>query len=162
MMMGDVYSSANYVIAWLGRAGIDARDTLELQSSIVPTLQRLINQDSWDQILGYRFDDPGFYKHFGILRPHPEAWQRYSDFHRRQWFSRTWVLQEVALAQDVLLICVSLQFSWSGTHLFGRFMIDSRWVDGLDSKLQQSLGAISSGSRQCAMAVFRNLYLEEK
>ena len=39
MMMGDVYSSANYVIAWLGRAGIDARDI----SNYNPALCQLSN-----------------------------------------------------------------------------------------------------------------------
>ncbi|KAK3170331.1 hypothetical protein OEA41_009718 [Lepraria neglecta] len=160
-MMGDVYSTAQCVIAWLRRGGRDAQSALELQSRFVPTLQRFEGEGRWEDALSYSFDDPHFYEKFDMSRPSSVSWWFYAQFHRRKWFYRTWILQEIALAQEVLLICGSLRFEWSQTHLFGEFITRSGWGSELGRSLRIPLDEASPGNRQYVISFFQRDYREK-
>ncbi|KAH7033577.1 heterokaryon incompatibility protein-domain-containing protein [Microdochium trichocladiopsis] len=47
-----------------------------------------------------------------MTRPSPEAAQSLRDFFGHRWFHRAWIIQEVAAAQKVTLLCGSNQLTW--------------------------------------------------
>jgi ankyrin repeat protein len=81
-IMGDIYKSARQVVVWLGDAADDSH---------------LVFQHLNDE------SNPDFF-HSGP--PPPEDKRRaWSEFVKRPWFFRTWVIQEIALAKRVLMMC---------------------------------------------------------
>ncbi|KAF5965366.1 heterokaryon incompatibility het-6 [Fusarium coicis] len=81
-IMGDIYKSARQVVVWLG----DAADDSQL------VFQHLNDESNPDSF------------HSGP--PPPEDKRRaWSAFVKRPWFFRTWVIQEIALAKRVVMMC---------------------------------------------------------
>jgi hypothetical protein len=94
-LMGDIYSSARHVIVWLGPAEEESDMTIDWILGKVGTAGSL-------QMLMFRF---GLRALCG-----------------RPWFSRVWVVQEVALAtKDPVVVCGSKHLPWS---TFMRFLVD--------------------------------------
>jgi hypothetical protein len=94
-LMGDIYSSARHVIVWLGPAEEESDMTIDWILGKVEAPGSL-------QMLMFRF---GLRALCG-----------------RPWFSRVWVVQEVALAtQDPVVVCGSKHLPWS---TFMRFLGD--------------------------------------
>jgi hypothetical protein len=82
--MGEIYHRAQRIIIWLGEESDDSAAALRFISEIVDLS---------------RFDH--------IVKDHksPKLWQALSGLMSRTWFTRRWVIQELALANDNALIC---------------------------------------------------------
>ncbi|KAM5350389.1 hypothetical protein ACJ41O_006894 [Fusarium nematophilum] len=97
-MMRDIYQLSNHVIAWLGEADSASSHAMDYLAS-----------DAWES------EAP---------RGHPQALQLALDslFSRPYW-TRVWVMQEVAAAKQVTLMCgqKSLPF-----ERLGRFLVETR------------------------------------
>jgi hypothetical protein len=50
-----------------------------------------------------------------------------SFVHRRRWISRVWVVQELALAQDVCVVCGAHRISWDRLVWISKLVEDGRW-----------------------------------
>jgi Heterokaryon incompatibility protein (HET) len=94
-MMGQIYSGAERVMVWLGEEDDGSRFTTELAFVAVEVFanNRLHDGSKQEHIL------PG--------DPLEKEAELFDSVLRRPWFSRTWVIQEVALARDALLMCVA-------------------------------------------------------
>ena len=61
-------------------------------------------------------------------------WQSHDAFSRRTWFYKAWVIQEVALAQDILMLCDGNEVSWKHlvqlTNVTMMKTWDSLWWSG--------------------------------
>ena len=91
-LMGGIYSGASEVCVWLGDAG----DYSDLALSFV---SRVVNLDDFDRLVA----DPRT----------PHEWTALSDLMKREWFSRRWVVQEIALAKSARLYCGGFSADWS-------------------------------------------------
>lgn len=105
-MMRDIYSSAERVIIWLGEADEDsdqAFDTLPLiakESTSRQPEKNSNNDQSHDQ------------SRLAALRKCSSFF--FSLAARRTWFTRTWILQELAMARDdPLVVCGTKSAPWS-------------------------------------------------
>ncbi|KAE9378667.1 HET-domain-containing protein, partial [Stipitochalara longipes BDJ] len=88
-IMRDIYSSASQVVVYVGEAGEGAAEAIKLI--------RLLEEEI-DSTL-----------------PPPDSpdWDHFQDFFRRPWFTRVWVLQEVAVAtEDPIVVCGEHQLLW--------------------------------------------------
>ena len=91
-LMADVYSKAQSVCVWLGEASPDSNLALNF-------ISRIVNLDDFDRLVADRRT--------------PQEWAALSSLMRRAWFSRRWVVQEIALAARATLYCGEAYVDWS-------------------------------------------------
>ncbi|KAM0431459.1 hypothetical protein ACHAPT_005436 [Fusarium lateritium] len=92
--MVDIYSSASNVCIWLGESDGDKRSDTAM--AFIPTLM----------------DVAVFDKH-ARDRKQAGSWYALGELMRDRWFSRRWVVQEMALARDATLHCGGSIVRWS-------------------------------------------------
>lgn len=103
-MMADIYRSADHVTVWLGPEGENSALAFQLLRRLGAGVveiqwnrQTLVYKDSFNPQL------------IEIDEPCAKAVARLVE---RPWFERLWVLQEIYLAQEVLICCGSETMSW--------------------------------------------------
>ena len=153
-LMGDIYHAAEAVIVWLGPEDEDAKCAVELHGRFAPTFKRLLHQDRAEEMIGYPFNVIEFYEKFGIRQTSLEEWKCYANFHRRAWFGRTWIIQEITLAKQILVVCGALRPKWEDMYVLGVFMRITYWGPFLSAFLRQPDYEPTPGSRQFAIAFF--------
>ena len=103
-LMKDIYHSAHEVIVWLGEA-----DPL-LTRDVIDTLERRV-----------QFDDSGEV----IYSEHMEAFTREqwinfgTDLMKRPWWWRMWVIQEIAVARQAVVMCGQYTVGWKKVEAAG-------------------------------------------
>jgi hypothetical protein len=103
-LMGRIYASALQVIAWLGPPSCDSDLAINfmghLNKSITILVQAKIpiTMDSLTQSTDCGFPSP--------------RWTALARFLQRPWFQRVWIVQEITLAKDVLMICGDIGIQW--------------------------------------------------
>lgn len=106
--MGEIYAKAERVIVWLGVDDSDAR-----------LAQEVILGRSISHGIGlYSFKDS---ESFLTLAYPPVILNRLRGvlaFLSRPWFHRLWIIQEVALAKKIWIICGGLQLDWQDFVVF--------------------------------------------
>jgi hypothetical protein len=92
LRMGDIFGRASNVCIWLGEAADRSDEAMDFveQVSHLGKLDRLIK-------------DPTLVR----------AWQALAILMRRSWFSRRWVIQEVAYARKATVYCGTKHSRWS-------------------------------------------------
>jgi Heterokaryon incompatibility protein (HET) len=119
-LMGDIYSNASLVFAWLGKAPAQFDTVLWMNDCFLGSLMQRCPPDiSWeDHLQMINRGDPksaGFWLYCTGLQPREEDWATCWDILLRflrdtRWFRRCWILQEFCLARDCLFICGSAVF----------------------------------------------------
>lgn len=90
-MMSQIFNNSSCVCVWIGPEKDDSRRAIDFIKS------RLVHEDA-DQIL-----ENVEYRH---------EWLALSKLMRRPWFSRRWIIQEIALARTATLHCGSDWLPW--------------------------------------------------
>ncbi|EXJ70680.1 uncharacterized protein A1O5_05670 [Cladophialophora psammophila CBS 110553] len=96
-MMMDIFASAEQVWAWLGPAGDDS----ELAIAFVPILARAFK----------RLEEEDLPVNMEHLKAIPACardsafWPALRKLLKRRWFTRAWIVQEVAVAKKITLYC---------------------------------------------------------
>jgi hypothetical protein len=119
-MMGDIYRKAQHVAAYLGEQTEETPQGIELLGLLYgasqdPNLSR--EQVETHFFVGYwRGTDPNIPVH------HSPRWDVFQDFFRREYFSRIWVIQEVALASsDPWVLLGDREIRWKRVGLAAAF-----------------------------------------
>ncbi|KAE9382070.1 HET-domain-containing protein [Stipitochalara longipes BDJ] len=103
-LMGDVYSKAFLVLAYLG----SAQNNSDLaMASVVNLRDRLQAIEEPVQLLL-----PGQLARFGIEEDDHPVWRALEDLLTRPWFHRVWTLQEAVLGKDIMIGCGSKWLPW--------------------------------------------------
>ncbi|KAF1964026.1 HET-domain-containing protein [Bimuria novae-zelandiae CBS 107.79] len=102
-LMRKIYTRAERVIAWLGEETFDSGMALDF----IPYLTEVAKFDTESIWLFYL-------ENYGFLRRMMSLVHLFS----RPWWQRMWIIQEVALAPDVLVVCGSRHIRWSTFHVF--------------------------------------------
>jgi len=103
MLMQKIYSSATRVLVWLGPDEGNGSIALDL-------LERIGKLET--NTLQARSISAEMMRANGFPPTGDSAWFALLNFWRRQWFRRSWVVQEFVLAKDALIICGKMQLSW--------------------------------------------------
>lgn len=91
-IMAAIYQTATHVCVWLGTPSEDSGIALDF-------ISRVVNLDEFDFLV----TDSSAAKYWGAL----------SSLMKRKWFSRRWVVQEIALAKRATLYCGTAEADWS-------------------------------------------------
>jgi Heterokaryon incompatibility protein (HET) len=89
--MADIYNQASSVRVWLGEAGEDSNLALNF-------IRRVLNLSQLDQLVHDELS--------------PDGWAAVLNLMKRPWFSRRWIVQEIALARKAYLHCGDEFVTW--------------------------------------------------
>uniref|UniRef100_A0A8H7NC92 Heterokaryon incompatibility domain-containing protein n=1 Tax=Bionectria ochroleuca TaxID=29856 RepID=A0A8H7NC92_BIOOC len=102
MMMSRIYKRATCVFIWLGGEDYET-------GRVVQHLANLANLANLDEgrmpLLNEFILDVDMYKELGIPPISVDDWVEIYKFCNRAWFSRAWIVQEVGLAKQTVVIC---------------------------------------------------------
>src|SRR3569833_180010 len=121
LLMGDIYSSATQVVIWLGKAGPDPRFLWIHESSGVEECLREAclseNQGQTPSKESLRLAG------VASMEEWQDAWRRYHRFYRRQrYFRRAWIIQETALAREIIVLCGNHTLDWTRLVIIGNLL----------------------------------------
>jgi hypothetical protein len=129
-LMDQIFRQAQKVVAWLGpedETTSDAFVAIESLSTISPEIYSCVTtEDLWR---------PEIYTaKLGIVPLTQKHWLAWIAFMHRTYFSRIWIVQEIAVAKDILFVCGSTIFPWSTMSAALRFVAHSGWVGSLHTE----------------------------
>jgi hypothetical protein len=90
--MDEIYTEAKRVCIWLGAGGPEAKDTFDF-------LHEILDLKKFDKLV-----DSG---------ENPENWKLVVRLMENRWFSRRWVIQELALAKKAIVLWGNQSITWS-------------------------------------------------
>jgi hypothetical protein len=98
-MMDEIYAASQAVLSWLGEGGNMTTEAADLINdlSLVPM----------DCIEGPDFDPAAFVEQFSS-----DSWLSLGSIVARPYFKRVWIVQEIALAKKIILICGDRLLDW--------------------------------------------------
>ena len=107
-MMREIYERARTVNIWLGPAAQNSTAALNLvhQLNIAENLDKLAGIESrnfWD------LDQ----HHYGLPLTTARVWYDLFDVLRRPWFSRAWIIQEMAVSSNAIVVCGHELVHWT-------------------------------------------------
>ncbi|KAF2818325.1 HET-domain-containing protein [Ophiobolus disseminans] len=146
-LMGKIYTRAERVIAWLGEETFDSGMALDF----IPHLTEVAKVDTESIWLSH-------------LERHEFLRKMMSLIHlfSRPWWKRMWIIQEVALGLDVLVVCGSRHIPWSTFHFFTTAWMDTGHLphhrfNRLQKTALRTLGMLVSGFLEALTGLRRSL-----
>lgn len=100
-LMGDVYSSADHVRVWLGPSGENSSLAMSFTETIYSILPEIETDPERTMYYVQKYPEGG-----------PE-WVALANLLNRQWFTRTWVIQEVVMSASATVICGDDTLPWN-------------------------------------------------
>lgn len=110
-MMGIIYSQARQVIGFIGEAD---ETTITAVDFILLTANCISAQGS----LGDPVTASGLASLISEIAPSDRAWESFKGLMSRPWFRRLWVVQEIALGKDPVVVCGEHVFPCGALKLF--------------------------------------------
>lgn len=143
-LMGEVYSRAGRVLAWLGAEERRLKVFCWWHQVVYPRLRGFVEQGGAKAMMQLRqgnFGDARFWREVVGMRDAVgwswvRAWADYWAFYRtRRYFHRAWIVQEVVVAGrfDMMAGRKGEDLSWEDMAGFALFLGHLGWIDGLNS-----------------------------
>lgn len=117
-LMGKIYSYASQVTVWLGVADRSTQTAFDFIHDFASRVPEDLPGDQWDEVqVDQYFSDPELWDRLG--RPKWTAAERHALIwlFLRNWFTRTWVIQEAVFASDAVVLCGSNSAPWRSLWL---------------------------------------------
>lgn len=128
MLMGDIYSTSNKVIAWLGPEQSDSVQALSVMDRLLTKRDALfeLDEETYDdeaaKLLTFGISD-------ALAGEGSQAWDSLWDFFRRTWFHRCWTMQEAILnKQEMILMAGPKEIQWERLRDFGYYAQQANWA----------------------------------
>lgn len=132
-LMASIFSSANHVVAWLGKddGDVNAVSTL-IQNTAMSIREQLESPGGSENIPEVLPDDL-------VLYDHP-TWTSLAKMLCRPFFSRCWIVQEICLAKIIFALCGDIIIDWDD------LVVMSIWIATKGQALQEyfDLGTVLS------------------
>ncbi len=138
-LMGTLYSRAESVIAWLGPDDGTVADAVYIADHLATFA--ILPRTSADyalakQTLGHItlrdfFDRESYRAKLGIDRPPARQWIAFVALLSRPYFQRTWIVQEITLAQSIVAVCGGHVFDFERILAALSFISTVDWSDAL-------------------------------
>jgi hypothetical protein len=106
-IMRHIYQKAQNVIVWLGPAADDSRLAFDLLATLSNVREQRHTLCRYGVILREQLPQLGLPD---FLEPH---WAALNSLLSRSWFSRVWVIQEVAVSKNCIVRCGNCEISWA-------------------------------------------------
>lgn len=134
-LMGEIYNKCAKTWIWLGEEDQFSQKAFELLEILAN-----ISQDDAGKV-----ERVGKAENMALLielgLPGFDSWRWFALFalFERQWFRRSWVMQEAALSRDIYVVCGSLCVPWGGLVMAHQKMKQLRLLDAIGSVGMQEL-----------------------
>jgi hypothetical protein len=118
-LMIDIYAGAEQVDVWLGQPADDSNLALEFVPKLETAFQQIRTVD----------EDINMERLSGVdgCGRNSKGWQALRALLKRSWFSRAWIVQEVAVAKSVTLHCGSATLAWESL----KYVLQEDFASGL-------------------------------
>ncbi|KAF2162019.1 hypothetical protein M409DRAFT_58772 [Zasmidium cellare ATCC 36951] len=134
-MMGQIYSKANLVLAWLGNQEPITRYGLE----VLQQLETIMQASRSERVTSASFLDERFWRRTGFEPFSTEKWQAVIDILTREWFTRTWIIQEVGLAsRPAVGICGSTALPIMAIVRITILLLAAGWCNLISDRIETS------------------------
>ena len=137
-LMAQIYSRATLVITWVGPPDEDARAVLGLISKLKPIV---VHWRSEGHKLLYPHNSNYLFEKTGVSMVTPQEWEALISFYERQYFSRAWIVQEIALAKGAILMLGHHFIHWNDLMDLSVMMVNFRWIPILEKYRRPSMDA---------------------
>jgi hypothetical protein len=140
-LMGEIYSTASRVLAWLGANTTDLDIFWWWHGIVLPQLGDFLENGGAEALTLLReadFTGPAFWSETLSLEPFSratwlECWMAYWAFYRScQYFHRAWIVQEAVLSRRLQLQCAGAELDWEALNDFAYLLGRTGWIDLLD------------------------------
>ena len=124
-LMGTIYQRAWSTLVWLGEEADNSDDAIDTLLNTKTALQyyqdgKAPNAEDFERLFLPASDSP--------------KWQELGKLMRRPWFQRVWIIQEVVLSQQLIVMCGTRYISWADLALFSFCMVDNDFEQYLYSQ----------------------------
>ena len=101
-IMDRIYKTASNVLVWLGVSANNSDLVFDQASAVVEGCAGIFE----------RFVDENQLPSFNLPDVTDPLWHAIGDLLGRRWFTRLWVIQEVVLASNIVIVCGSKRITW--------------------------------------------------
>lgn len=111
-LMGEIYQKASKVVAWLGLPDEKIPGTFDFLEGVSRYLVARVRNEGVGSPNSAGINDTVLE---AMIKEYPTSlpeWTHARAFFERDWFARVWILQEVVLAESVLIQCGEHTLSW--------------------------------------------------
>ncbi|KAK1835041.1 heterokaryon incompatibility protein-domain-containing protein [Podospora conica] len=157
-MMSDIYSSASQVVVWLGKDDPPPKLIAMHQNEALEAFMTKVAHGDSEPIPTEEDLKP---MGMDTLIDWQEMWWIYVSWYRQQkYFRRVWIIQETALARDIVVRCGTCALDWTRLVVIGNLllssMINSQWtLLGPRSDLLAKAGGWTPGNEIRQLHMFR-------
>ena len=123
-MMRDIYAGAAMVYAWLG-PGHNSTQTRKAFVLMSELAEREMSDGKIDSVyfINSRRETRDWVAERLSTTQEVEAWLAMADVLDSPWFCRMWIIQEIVMAKDILVVCGDVAASWDEVvYLAGKFL----------------------------------------
>ncbi|TGO50903.1 hypothetical protein BCON_0173g00020 [Botryotinia convoluta] len=121
-VMGDIYTHSQKTWIWLGESDVFSEPALEL----LFTMGNNTSGQAWTLFRRKASLDPeDFLRELDLPDIFSWKWFAFFAFFQRQWFRRSWVIQEAVLSSQIDVLYGSKTFPWNLLILTSYFLIES-------------------------------------
>ena len=147
-LIGEIYDSARDVVVWLGEEDEDSRNACKLIDRLGPFAERMFREGRHEELNSSPFNDPSFYDKYEMQIIGLDWWKSFVRFNKRTWFQRAWVVQEIALANGLEMLCGDSEVHWENLYYVTVLMTSYGWgaiLTALEHKEGASVGLYPGG-----------------
>ena len=138
-LMQQIYGAATSVIVWLGEEANGSHEAIEMVKHVAIGVNQFYRENlsmgatytSYHSLVQSRWPD--------LTDP---RWSAYIYLLRRAWFARVWVIQEVALASEAVVVCGADKVGWDDFWLVAREISTSGMISYFPP-VQTNLGQLT-------------------
>ena len=119
-LMRQIYQSSIRVVVWLGEHAQDSEQGVELLLQI----QRLAVENDENVNVQAKALSPEDLPKLGLPSVDSGKWQSLQALFWRPWFTRIWIIQELAVSKEAIVMCADRSFLWADVARAARFILE--------------------------------------
>ena len=149
LLMRHIYEKGEKTVIWLGEPDVDSSDVLEFLDFLVgvKTIQEAFNDTRNYWQMGSDANEL-----YGLPAFSDPVYQAISALLNRPWFTRIWIIQELAVSSDPVVVLGKSQLNWAnfvaGVGYAGKLLLTLPEASRRIADLETFRGSISSGKPQ--------------
>lgn len=120
--MAQLYSKASSTLIYLGETG-KHKDRVCAGLSLASTLSDLLDRKADLHLHRFGIFDASLFASVGARCPDEDDWREWAILMSREWFQRTWVVQEAILSGDVTTFVLCGEIAIPARHLASSLML---------------------------------------
>ncbi|KAH6639073.1 heterokaryon incompatibility protein-domain-containing protein [Boeremia exigua] len=150
-IMSQIYSRARRVLIYMGP---DPEGHGPQVASLLSETGEMIQREI-DKLVSLEWNSfPDLYQDIGNPLLHDKRWLSYKALSKQQWFVRGWVVREVGLAKEGMIIWGDGEFTWTN------LMRTTIWIAGKNVAISLIPPTMLTGRMSSELAIHVDVYLD--